>query len=216
MKTKTTYLAVTCIAALLVLAGCAPDRRQPANLVVAVDVSSPDEGRLGEYGAVLFRTQRSLPGGSSVTVSTFSGGVQVVYSGPPIASRGRFNEQIGEELLKSHKRDRAYGTRTEAALAQAARAVDSARAPTIVVVATDGGVEDQGPSVVQSIDESVSRLAASTNLRAIVVFGVLPQHRELWQRWLAPLGDRALVRGINDVDGALGVCLTGRDSEGQS
>jgi hypothetical protein len=213
MKTKTTHLAVTCIAALLVLADCAPDKRQPVNLVAAVDVSSPDEGRLGEYGAVLFRMQRSLPGGSSVTVSTFSGGAQVVYSGPPIASRGRFNEQIGEELLRSHKRQRAYGTRTDAALSQAVRAVERATVPTIVVVATDGGIEDQGPTVRRSLEESVSRLAASSNLRAIVVFGVLPQHRELWQRWLAPLGDRALVRGLNDVDGALGVCLTGRGSE---
>ena len=202
-----TNIRAVCLAVALTLAGCTADDRPPFTLIAAVDVSSPDDGLLSAYGAGLFKAQRDIPARSIVTFYTFAGGSQEVYSGPHLVSRDRFNERIGGELLRSHQRQRTYGTRPEAALSQAVRAVEGTRDPTVLVVATDGGVEDQGATVQKSIAESASRLAELPHLCAVVVFGVLPQHRARWREWLAPLGDRASVRGLNDGEDALTAAL---------
>lgn len=141
-----------------------------------------------------------LDDSSELTVRTFAHAGEVVFEGRRIAGRGEFNERIGSELLKAHGRERIRGTHTELALERAADSVEASSNLCVVVLYTDGGIEDQSSVVIESIDKSVARLADCTQLVAIVVCGVLPQHRELWEDWLTPLGDKAYVRGTNDAN----------------
>jgi len=199
MKKKNTYTACAVVCTLL-LTGCQSEETEPVNLVVSVDVSSPSEERLTGYGTSLYRAQRKLGEDSSLSVRTFAHSGETVYEGPRIAGRGKYNERIGSELLKAHGKERERGTRSELSLERAADSVELSTLLTVAVLYTDGGVEDQSQVVRETIARSVERLAECKQLVAIVVWGVLPEHRDLWKDWLSPLGDRAYVRGSNDAD----------------
>lgn len=196
-KKTTIMFALACA---LVLPGCSSELSEPVSLVVAVDVSSPSEERLTGYGSSLYRVQRGLSSDSVLSVRTFADSGETVYEGERVAGRGKYNERIGSELLKAHKRKRTPGTRSELALEAVADAVERSSLLCVAFIYTDGGVEDQGSSVKESLAKSIKRLAGCEQLVAVVVSGVLPEHRELWKEWLKPLGDKAYVRGTNDAD----------------
>jgi hypothetical protein len=199
-RTRGMFAMATIIVA---MAGCATDHRPHIDVNAHVDVSSPDKGLLDRYGMILYRAQRTLSPQAALSVSAFAGSGQTVYTGKHLSSKGAFNEKVGSELLKSHTRQRTFGTHPERVLANAAANIGDAPRAVVLLIVTDGGVEDQSQSVVRSITESVEKLRRSRRLRAIVVLGVLPQHRATWEAWLSPLKHRAVVRGLNDCDGAI-------------
>lgn len=193
MKTRT-------LLPLVLILGCGAPR-PPVRLVAAVDLSAG--AKTAElYGASVFRFQRSLPDGSSLKVLVFRDRALTAYLGSPLRGRGAFNERIGSPILKAEAGERGRGTRTDRVLEALSREPAS-RAPLILLVRTDGGLEDASPEVLGRIRKSAVRLSGRDDLRLLLLWGVLPEHRRVWEERLAPLGDRALVRGEGDGREAL-------------
>lgn len=194
-------LALT-IASLGLLSGCALDTRRHVNqMIVGFDVSCPAKARLLSYAKSVYGAQRALPLGSRLRVYTFGHGCDLVYNGERIAGRDAFNRCVGTSLAKPPAELLTPGTETDRLFERLAADAASSRAPCLVLVATDGGMEDQRPEAMSRLRSAVQRLRASSNLQAVVLIGVQPQYRTLWEQWLRPLGSKSLVHGDNDADG---------------
>jgi hypothetical protein len=181
--------------------GCAPGgAREPVEAIIAFDVSCPVEARLLAYAKTAYSAQRALPPGSRLRVYVFGQGSFLVYDGPKIAGRDTFNRKVGEVLLKPPTELSLPGTRTDRLFEKMAADVKNSDQPCLVLVATDGGMEDQGEEAIGRLGASVKRLCASSHLQAVVLAGVHPEYRAQWEDWLRPLGSRALVRGDRDAE----------------
>ncbi len=219
MKRLLTLAALSiCTASLISTSGCARKDEHPISLIAAVDVSCPSQTLTNRYGTMLYRVQRNIEPGDGLAVSAFASTVRPIYQGQSLGSRGAFNERVGTALLSVASSREKPGTRTDQLLAELARAAEKESRPAVIVIFTDGGMEDTAPAVMASIRSSIQRMSKRRSLKYLILAGVLPQHRSRWSRLLEPLGPRGLVRGMNDCEDALDVHIslakTGAESEG--
>ncbi|MBX3119690.1 MAG: hypothetical protein KF784_11540 [Fimbriimonadaceae bacterium] len=198
-KTSLVVFSIVLTAGILIaFAGCKREATKPVSLVVAIDVSCPSPELTNRYGAALYSFQRRLDSQGDLTVLAFANTSRTIYQGPPIHSRGTFNQRIGQPLLATAKAQEKPGTQTALVLTELVKTTERSKLPVVAIVITDGGIEDMSAHVVRCIRESIGLLSKNPKLECLVVAGVLPEHRTRWSNWLEPLGDKGFVRGSND------------------
>lgn len=197
---KRTFIAIAVAA---VLAGCAGQPRKPIILVAAVDVSCAKEELIARYGSELYRIQRSLSGESRLDVYRFAGSAELVYSGKPIFGRHVFNAKIGPMLAGKTPSLALPGTKPGKLLLAAAGSAGPAQ--TCYLVLTDGGVEDLSPAGLASIREPLKAICQSPTALGLAVVGVRAEHRLFWREQLRPLGEKAVLKGLNDASDVPGL-----------
>ncbi len=142
---KTRILIALSSLSLGVLAGCGlRTDRQPVDAIIAIDVSSQARSRLLGYARAVYRIERQLPSGSQLRVYLFGHGCDPIYVGGKIGGRDAFNTKIASALANPPKDLALPGTQTDRLLVRIASDVAGSTGPAVVVIATDGGIEDQG------------------------------------------------------------------------
>jgi|GEM_PF-3509958 len=195
MKTNLKILAPL-ISSLALSLGCAPSARQePVQAVFAIDVSCPIKARLIAYAGLIYQAQRSLAPGSKVSILIFGHSAQLIYSGSRILGRDTFNADIGKYLSEPPNALTQPGTHFERLFDSIARQVTK---PCVIVIATDGGMEDHSKAVIKDLDQCFACLAKK-HIEGISLVGVSPAFRMEWQAWLKPFGAVARVRGMQDA-----------------
>lgn len=172
----------------------------PKSLLIAVDVSDRSQERLLAYAGAAYRFQRGMETGDIVRIYEFAHDPQLIYEGPPIRGRSQFNGKVASRFVKDGVSMNQPGTRTHLTLERLLR--DSARktGELSIVVLTDGGIEELGPEVLESLRSATLGTQRVTTLRCLLVGGVNQEWRSRWEDWTAPLGRMATVRGLNDID----------------
>ena len=189
------------------LIGCGQSRRSSVRVILAIDVSDQTSDRLLTYASLAYRFQSQLEDQDEVEVFTFAHETDMVYQGHPIFDRNQFNEAIGSTFSTTHPGFHTPGTKADQMLQRVAKDCDASKQPLMLVIFTDGGVEDLSRSACGRISKAVESASRSTCLRHVVVAGVDQQWRDQWITWLRPLARRSEVRGPNDADQTLAECL---------
>ncbi|MBI5708226.1 MAG: hypothetical protein HZC36_14685 [Armatimonadetes bacterium] len=184
----------------LLLAGCVRQAEDPIEAFVAIDVSCPSPKRLLGYAATAYEIQRSLPRGSRLRVYVFGHGSSLVYTGERLTGRDAFNAKVGRYLGKPPVALLASGTRTDLLLEQVAADVKRSTGKALVLIATDGGMEDGGSDAMDRISRAVASFAGRKDSLRLCLIGVKPEFRSVWEERLSPVGLKATVRGDLDVE----------------
>ena len=194
---------VPLITSVVLTNGCTPITPQaPVQAIFAIDVSCPAKARLIAYASMVYRVQRSLPPGSKESILIFGHRSQIVYEGGRILGRDTFDEDIGKYLSQSHAVLTQPGTSFDCLFEAIASEVKQTGKPCVIVIATDGGMEDQSSPVMKDLDHAFTYLSHQ-QLEGIALVGVNPAFRSEWKGWLRPLGDLARVRGMQDAGDVL-------------
>lgn len=183
---------------LSLLSGCSRAHEQPVLAILAFDVSGSAESKALDYARAVYASQRALPPGSELKAYVFGHGCELVYTGGKITGRDEFNQKVGEALASPSQILRNPGTQTDRLLETVAADAKAAARPVAVLIATDGGMEDQSEVAMRRLRSSLKALAACSDVKVVALLGVLPGYRRQWEEWLAPLGPRAIVRGDRD------------------
>lgn len=184
---------------LIGVVGCSskrPAAAKPGRVVIYADLSDQSPKTLELNGGITFEIGRDLPDGTTVTIIVFAHDYDVLYVGPPIRSRGEFNAKVGQLLNKPSARLRVPSTNTRVILEHANSL--GGETPLTLWAVTDGGLENRSSESIGAIKAAVSRAVENSSIKRVVFLGLLSEHRRQWTEWLAPLGDRAIVKGRND------------------
>jgi hypothetical protein len=115
---------------------------------------------------------------------------------------------IGSEMKS---RSKQHGTLPERFWEQVAAQVGAAKTgrPLVIVLATDGDNDDLRPESRRKISGYIARLAASSRVRGVVLYGVRPSNMEAIRQQFAPLGERfhPFTSGENNPDVAAGIIV---------
>ncbi|MGI8922761.1 MAG: hypothetical protein ACR2HJ_01765 [Fimbriimonadales bacterium] len=182
------------LACIALIAGC----YEPADrhLVIVIDVSDQSLERLVRYAQLGFKAQRKAP---EVTIISYGNDADIVYEGPGLRDRGKFNAALKEALTKPRPGIAKDGTRHARALRLAFRSVSNSSSRASLLVLTDGGEE----WVEGDLETVISGGQRIKNLDRVAVLGVLPEHRVTFAKHFAAFGERANVRSLADADLAL-------------
>ena len=176
---------------LAVMIGCDPSSQvKRVNAIVAFDVSCPTKARMLRYAQLAYSAERSLPSGSHLRIYTFGHGCYPIYEGQKILGRDAFNSKIGPSLSSPSGQLLRAGTQTDVLFERIAADARTWGQSTTVFIATDGGMEDQGPEAIKRLRSAVSALGQS-HLQVLALVGVEPEFRSQWELWLRPLGVKA-------------------------
>ncbi len=199
MPTRSAESALWLCAAFLLLSACSGPPTDPVLVSVAVDLSDPTRETLLRHADLAYRFQKRLPEGSGLRVCVFAHRLEPVYVGPPLRTREAFNRALGPSLSRPSANVSRPGTRTDLALERLASDAAGTRLPALLLIVTDGGVEDRGSEPAARFEASMSSLAERSAPTRLLVAGVEARHREWWETLLGPLGSRARVRGVADA-----------------
>lgn len=199
MPTRSADSALWLCAAFLLAAACSGPPKDPVLASVAVDLSDPVRETLLRNADLAYRFQKRLPEGSELRVCVFAHWMEPVYVGPPLRTREAFNRMLGPSLSRPTANVSRPGTRTDLALERLASDAASTSLPALLLIVTDGGVEDRGSESTARFEASLRSLADRSAPTRLLVAGVEARHREWWETLLAPLGSRANVRGVADA-----------------
>ncbi len=185
---RATAALLACIA---LIAGC----HKPADhhLVIVIDVSDQSLERLLRYAQLAFKAQRKA---FEVTIISYGNDADIVYEGPGLRDRGKFNAVLKEALTRPRPGIARDGTRHARALSLAFRLVSNSSSRAALLVLTDGG-EDWEEGDLETVILGGQKLK---NLDRVAVLGVLPEHRVTFATHFAALGDRVNVRSLADAD----------------
>ena len=182
--------------------GCASSQYK-SSTVLAIDVSDQTEDRILAYAAQAYRVQAQMDDQDDLEVLAFAHQTDVIFEGHPIYERNRFNGSVASALLSNHAGLHTPGTKADEILKTLSFIAQARKCSTSMVIFTDGGVEDQSSQALREIRGAIERLSRAANLKLLLVVGVDQQWRSQWEGWLKPLGNKALVAGMNDADQAL-------------
>lgn len=176
------------LTALLAVGGCLAGCGSPPNghIVIAIDLSDAEPKRLLAYADLAYKCQRKF---ATFTCIVYGAEADVVYEGPAITDRSRFNEKLGKGLSAPRTGLRGKFTSHAAGLHLAAKQLTGSDSTLLVL--TDGGEEDVRDGIKKGVEQLPSGIA-------IYVFGVLPEHRAKVTESFS--GRPVLVRSLTDAE----------------
>lgn len=199
MQTRNADLAPWLCAAFLLAAACSGPPSDPVLASVAVDLSDPVRETLLRNADLAYRFQKRLPEGSELRVCVFAHRLEPVYVGPPLRTREAFNRVLGPSLSRPSANVSRPGTRTDLALERLASDATGTGLRALLLIVTDGGVEDRSAEPTARFEASLNSLCGRPAPTRLLVAGVEARHREWWETLLGPLGSKAAVRGVADA-----------------
>lgn len=195
--------AIPFLLALLCSHGCDSakvDALSPTNLQIAIDVSDRNTQRLVAYANAAYRVQRRADETATVRIYEFAHDIELIYEGPPIKGRNNFNLRVASKLSTLGSKMLRSGTRTHLAFRVLGNDCALRSGERLLVLFTDGGIEDRSPEVQDSLRLTSKHLASADGVKLVIFAGVNQEWRGQWEDWLSPMGRRGLVRGLNDMD----------------
>lgn len=194
---------IVCLALLAAL-GCgsqptAQAKSPSQHVFVAIDTSGSARTMLGAYARGASSVAMQLePGLDRLTVFRFDHAPVEIYDGSAPESSEKFKRMLVSNLDGSATRKGTAPGRLLKLVAEW-RKRGSNPHPATVVVYTDGGNDDLSAEGAKEYRKAIRELAADDKLVKLILVGVRAGQREAIRQRLAPLGNRVLVQGEDDM-----------------